>query len=103
MSLRAKLQRVQQHARPACAALWIQPCQRGQWLIMHGMNNEQQAELARLERVLAVAKRNGNELFIQNIEREIAAVQRSEQSPLIEEYLTEEERASRGVDNQTEV
>ena len=41
--------------------------------------------------------------FIQNIEREIAAVQRGESSPLIEEYLTEEERASRGVDNQTEV
>ena len=65
------------------------------------MNNEQQAELKRLERVLAVAKRNGNELFMQNIEREIAAVQRGENSPLIEEYLTEEERTSRGVDNQT--
>ena len=67
------------------------------------MNNEQQAELERLERVLAVAKRNRNELFIQNIEREISAVQRGEHSPLIEEYLTEEERGSRGVDNQTEV
>ena len=67
------------------------------------MNNEQQAELERLERVLAVAKRNGNELFIQNIEREISAVQRGENSPLIEEYLTEEERASRCVDNQTEI
>ena len=67
------------------------------------MNNEQQAELERLERVLAVAKRNGNELFIQNIEREIAAFQRGEHSPLIEEYLTEEERASGGVDNKTEV
>ena len=66
------------------------------------MNNEQQAELERLERVLAVAKRNGNELFIQNIEREIAAVQRGESSPLIEEHLTEEERASRGVNKQTE-
>ena len=66
------------------------------------MNNEQRAELDRLERVLAVAKRNGNELFIQNIEREIAAVQRGESSPLIEEYLTEEERASRGVKKQTE-
>ena len=66
------------------------------------MNNEQQAELERLERVLAVAKRNGNELFIQNIEREISAVQRGEHSPLIEEYLTEEERASRSVDNQPE-
>ena len=65
------------------------------------MNNDQQAELERLKRVLAVAKRNGNELFIQNIEREIAAVQRGEHSPLIEEYLTEEERASRGVDNKT--
>jgi len=68
-----------------------------------GMNNEQQAELERLERVLAVAKRNGNELFVQNIEREIAAVQRGESSPLIEEYLTEEERASRDVDHQTGV
>ena len=67
-----------------------------------GMNNERQAELERLERVLAVAKRNGNELFIQNIEREIAAVQKGESSPLIEEYLTVEERASRGVDNQAE-
>ena len=66
------------------------------------MNNEQQAELERLERVLAVAKRNGNALFIQNIEREIAAVQRGEHSPLIEEYLTEEERGLRGVDNQPE-
>ena len=66
------------------------------------MNNDQQAELERLKRVLAVAKRNGNKLFIQNIEREISAVQRGENSPLIEEYLTEEERASRGVDNQPE-
>ena len=65
------------------------------------MNNEQQAELERLERVLAMAKRNGNELFVQNIKREIAAVQRGESSPLIEEYLTEEERSSRSVDNKT--
>ena len=70
----------------------------------HGMNNnEQQAELERLERVLAVAQRNGNELFIQNIEREIAAFQRGECSPLIEEYLTNEERASRFIQDQTEV
>ena len=67
------------------------------------MNNEQQAELERLANVLAVAKRNGNELFMQNIEREISAVQQGEHSPLIEEYLTEEERASRGGDNKTEV
>jgi len=58
------------------------------------MNNEQQMELARLQRVLAVAQRNGNQLFIQNIEREIAALQRGDCSPLIEEYLTAEERAS---------
>ena len=67
------------------------------------MNNEQQAELERLERVLSVAKRNGNEFFIQHIEREIAAIERGECSPLIEEYLTEEERASRGIEKQTEV
>ena len=66
-------------------------------------NNEQQAELERLERVLEVAQRNGNELFIHNIEREIAAVQRGECSPLIEEYLTNEERASRFIKDQTEV
>ena len=66
------------------------------------MNTEQQAELERLERVLTVAKRNGNELFIQNIEREISTVQQCAHSPLIEEYLTAEERASRGVDNQTD-
>ena len=58
------------------------------------MNNEQQTELARLQRVLAVAEKNGNQLLIQNIEREIAAIQRGDCSPLIEEYLTEEERAS---------
>ena len=70
---------------------------------MPGMSNEQQAELERLERVLAVAKLNGNEFFIQNIEREIAAVQRGECSPLIEEYLTEEEQASMGVAKKTEI
>ena len=68
--------------------------------MFYGINNEQQAEFERLERVLAVAQRNGNEFFIQNIEREIAAVQRGECSPLIEEYLTEEERTSRGVEKQ---
>ena len=65
--------------------------------------NKEQAELERLERVLSVAQRNGNKLFIQNIEREIAAVQRGECSPLIEAYLTEQERASRCIEDQTEV
>ena len=40
-----------------------------------------------------MAKRNGNTTFIQNIEREIAAVKRGDESPLINEYLTEEERS----------
>ena len=57
------------------------------------MNEDQLAELKRLRSVLDVAKRNGNQLFIENIEREIAAVGRGECSPLIEEYLTEEERS----------
>ncbi|WP_230332859.1 hypothetical protein [Synechococcus sp. PH41509] len=63
-------------------------------LIGQNMNDEQQTELERLNRVLAVAKKNGNQLFIQNIEREIAAIQRGDCSPLIEEYLTESERES---------
>ena len=57
------------------------------------MNEDQLAEFKRLRSVLDVAKRNGNQLFIENIEREIAAVERGECSPLIEEYLTEEERS----------
>ena len=58
------------------------------------MNDKQQTELERLRRVLEIAMKNGNQLFIQNIEREITALQRGDSSPLIEEYLTEEERAS---------
>ena len=57
------------------------------------LNQEQQAELDRLNKVLEVAKRNGNELFIANIEREIAAIERGDHSPLIADYLTEDERA----------
>lgn len=55
------------------------------------MNDEQPSELERLQRVLAVAKNNDNQLFIQNIEREIAALERGDCSPLLEEYLTREE------------
>lgn len=58
------------------------------------MNDEQCTALERLRRVLSVAKANKNQLFIQNIEREIAALQRGDCSPLIEEYLTKDERAS---------
>ena len=52
-------------------------------------------ELERLKRVLEVAKRNGNTLFIDNIEREISAVERGDQSPLITDYLTQAERLGR--------
>ena len=57
------------------------------------MDNEQQTQLERLRTVLEVARRNGNQLFIDNIEREIAALERGDCSPIVEEYLTEEERA----------
>ena len=49
-------------------------------------------QLERLRTVLEVAKRNGNQLFIDNIVREIAALERGDCSPIVEEYLTEEER-----------
>jgi hypothetical protein len=56
-------------------------------------NTEAEAELQRLNKVLEVAKRNGNQLFIENIEREIAAIKRGDDSPLIADYLTDDERA----------
>tara|TARA_B100000674_G_C37223284_1_gene637967 strand:- start:42 stop:245 length:204 start_codon:yes stop_codon:yes gene_type:complete len=59
------------------------------------LNQDQQAELDRLNKVLEVAKRNGNQIFIANIEREISAVLRGEHSPLIEDYLTDEERSGK--------
>ena len=55
-------------------------------------NTEAEAELQRLNKVLQVAKRNGNQLFIENIKREIAAIERGDNSPLIVEYLTDDER-----------
>jgi len=62
-----------------------------QWRLMK-LNQDQQAELDRLNKVLEVAKRNGNQIFVANIEREIAAILRGEHSPLIADYLTEDER-----------
>ena len=56
------------------------------------MDDERQMQLERLRTVLEVAKRNGNQLFIDNIEREIAALERGDCSPIIEEYLTDDER-----------
>ena len=57
------------------------------------MNQDRQAELERLNKVLVVAQRNGNQLFIANIEQEIAALKRGEDSRLIEDYLTDAERS----------
>ena len=58
------------------------------------MNDHEQL-LEGLKKVLNIAKANGNKLFIENIEREIEAVQRGDNSPLIEEYLTNDEGAGR--------
>ena len=52
-------------------------------------------QLEKLERALEVARRNGNKLFIANIERDIAALNQGEPSPIIAEYLTEQERGAR--------
>ena len=51
-------------------------------------------QLQKLERVLEVARRNGNKLFIANIERDIAALKQGQPSPIIAEYLTEEEQGA---------
>jgi len=59
------------------------------------LNPDQKAELDRLNKVLEVAKRNGNQIFVANIEREIAALERGEHSPLIADYLSEEERSGK--------
>ena len=61
-----------------------------QWRLME-LNQDQKAELDRLNKVLEVAKRNGNQIFVANIEREIAAILRGEHSPLIADYLTEQD------------
>ena len=47
-----------------------------------------------LKKVLNIAKANGNTLFIDNIERDIKALEAGEESPIIKEYLTPEERVS---------
>ena len=57
-------------------------------------DNEQLLE--GLKKVLKIAKANGNKLFIKNIERDIKALEAGEESPIIKEYLTSEERKSNG-------
>ena len=59
--------------------------------VVQPMDDERQMQLERLRTVLEVARRNGNQLFIDNIEREIAALERGDCSPIVEEYLTDEE------------
>ena len=61
--------------------------------VVQPMDDERQMQLERLRTVLDVARRNGNQLFIDNIEREIAALERGDCSPIVEEYLTDEERS----------
>ncbi|WP_250394842.1 hypothetical protein [Synechococcus sp. MU1655] len=57
------------------------------------MNDHEQL-LEGLKKVLNIAKANGNKLFIENIERDIKALEAGEESPIIKEYLTPEERIS---------
>tara|TARA_B000000565_G_scaffold204650_1_gene158107 strand:+ start:4073 stop:4249 length:177 start_codon:yes stop_codon:yes gene_type:complete len=56
------------------------------------VDQDQQSQLERLRIVLEVARRNGNQLFIDNIEKEISALESGACSPIVEEYLTDEER-----------
>ncbi|MGB1776006.1 MAG: hypothetical protein ACPHGV_06695 [Synechococcus sp.] len=56
------------------------------------MNNQDQ--LTKLKQALAIAQNNGNQLFINNIERDIAALEAGEASPIIAEYLTADEQAA---------
>jgi len=54
-----------------------------------------------LKKVLSIAKANGNKLFIDNIERDIKALEAGEESPIIKEYLTPEERITNDSEQQT--
>tara|TARA_B100001939_G_scaffold169402_1_gene146125 strand:+ start:1388 stop:1561 length:174 start_codon:yes stop_codon:yes gene_type:complete len=56
------------------------------------MADPRDEQLAKLKMVLAVAEKNGNQLFIDNIQRDIEALERGEESPIIAEYLSDEER-----------
>ncbi len=59
--------------------------------LLNSMNDNEQL-LEGLKKVLDIAKANGNKLFIENIERDIKALEAGEESPIIKEYLTPEER-----------
>ena len=57
------------------------------------MADPNEEQLSKLRLVLAVAEKNGNQLFIDNIKRDIEALERGDESPIIAEYLTDEERS----------
>ena len=61
---------------------------------MLAMVDPKDEQLAKLRMVLEVAEKNGKQLFIENIKRDIDALERGEDSPIIAEYLTEDERRS---------
>ena len=56
------------------------------------MADPNEEQLSKLKMVLAVAEKNGNQLFIDNIKRDIEALESDKESPIIAEYLTDEER-----------
>ena len=53
------------------------------------MADPNEEQLSKLRLVLAVAEKNGNQLFIDNIKGDIEALERGEESPIIAEYLTD--------------
>ena len=69
---------------------------------MQAMADPKEEQLSKLRMVLAVAEKNGNQLFIDNIKRDIEALERGEESPIIAEYLTDEERDWTDVDQSPE-
>ena len=56
------------------------------------MVDSKEEQLSKLKMVLALAEKNGNQLFIDNIKRDIEALESGQESPIIAEYLTDEER-----------
>jgi hypothetical protein len=60
------------------------------------MNDNEQL-LEGLKKVLKIAKANGNQLFIENIERDIEALEAGKESPIIKKYLTAEERSKKTI------
>ncbi len=50
--------------------------------------SEKELALEKLKKALDIAKTKGNQLFIDNISREIKALEAGEESPIINEYLS---------------